>query len=398
MASDDPKAVEAERELEDSERGVGAEDETDLPELDPSKDFNAVVVSTDWTTETLLGQIERGNVELDPEFQRRDAWTRFRKSRYIESLITGIPVPQIVLAEQKDRRGSFLVLDGKQRLLTLRQFAGNVEEPLPLAGLELREDLNGCTYEDLPLEDRVALDNQAVRTVVVKNWQTDDFLFLVFLRLNTGSVPLSPQELRQALHPGPFVAFANKFSAESEQFRMMFRRNTPDFRMRDVEVLVRFYAFQRFLPEYTGALKPLLDLTCERLNASWHVEQEGITADADACERAISATFEAFGDNAFRRWNEDHYERPFNRAIFDVMTYYAADEGVARRMAEEGGAVEDAFKSVCEDFRFTESISTTTKSTEAILYRLTGWGKALRAAIDVDLPVPQLVDGRIAYA
>jgi hypothetical protein len=82
----------------------------------------AVLHGTDWTTETIVNQLKRGNIILNPSFQRRDAWTRQQKSRFIESLILGLPIPQIVLAESKSNRGRFIVLDGKQRLLSILQY------------------------------------------------------------------------------------------------------------------------------------------------------------------------------------------------------------------------------------------------------------------------------------
>src|SRR5262245_20453367 len=86
------------------------------------KDSN--VFNLDWTTATVLAQFEGGAIDLQPQYQRRDAWTVGRKSKLIESLTLGLPVPPIVLAERPDVRGSFLVLDGKQRLTALAQFAG----------------------------------------------------------------------------------------------------------------------------------------------------------------------------------------------------------------------------------------------------------------------------------
>src|SRR5688500_16703592 len=86
------------------------------------RQYSAVINQADWTVETILQQIDKGNIELNPDFQRREAWRTPHKSRYIESLILNVPVPQIVLAERKDKRGKFIVIDGKQRLLTLRQF------------------------------------------------------------------------------------------------------------------------------------------------------------------------------------------------------------------------------------------------------------------------------------
>jgi len=121
------KASLAKAELEEqlhSDVADATESEDDLQAVDPSLLGQAVVFGTDWTAATLIDQLGRGNIKLDPIFQRRDAWNAARKSRFTESIILGLPIPQLVLAEAKDDRGSFLVIDGKQRLLSLQQFAG----------------------------------------------------------------------------------------------------------------------------------------------------------------------------------------------------------------------------------------------------------------------------------
>src|SRR5476651_6598 len=92
----------------------GQENESDL-HANRLTFSQAVVWGTDWTTETILSQLKRGNIELNPAFQRRDAWGRAGKSKFIESLILGLPIPQIILAESKEKRGTFIVIDGKQR-------------------------------------------------------------------------------------------------------------------------------------------------------------------------------------------------------------------------------------------------------------------------------------------
>jgi hypothetical protein len=102
-------------------------DETE-DDLKPTNFNQAVTWATDWTTETIVLQLQRGVIDLNPNFQRRDAWRQTRKSRFIESLILGLPIPEIVLAERKEKRGTYIVIDGKQRLLTLKQFCGVGEQ------------------------------------------------------------------------------------------------------------------------------------------------------------------------------------------------------------------------------------------------------------------------------
>jgi Protein of unknown function DUF262 len=245
----------ANEELEDDPFGqddASAESEEDLTGIDATSLSSAVVWGTDWTAATIVDQLRRRTIALDPAFQRRDAWTEDRKSRFIESLVLGLPIPQLVLAENNKAKGKFIVIDGKQRLLSLSKFTGvglaEDQQPLVLTGLKIRTDLNRFTYEklknDVRFEELVsAFENQAIRTVVIRGWKSEGVLYTIFHRLNTGSVPLSTQELRQALHPGPFLAFAAKFSEQSQSLRTLLGLSRPDFRMRDVELVVRFYAF-----------------------------------------------------------------------------------------------------------------------------------------------------------
>src|SRR5438552_1026738 len=98
---------------------ASSESEEDITGVSASSLSSTVVWGTDWTAATIVDQLRRQTIYLDPAFQRRDAWTDDRKSRFIESLILGLPIPQLVLAEKKRDKGKFIVIDGKQRLLSL---------------------------------------------------------------------------------------------------------------------------------------------------------------------------------------------------------------------------------------------------------------------------------------
>lgn len=159
------------------------EDETQESELEPKgkkeselEEISRIIVAgTDWTTATILDQLVRENIKLNPRFQRRDAWDITRKSRFIESIILGFPIPHLVLASNERERGKFVVLDGKQRLLTILQFYGRSETKnngFTLKGLEFRSELNGMKYKDIEsdlLSRSVldSLDNQTIRTTLI---------------------------------------------------------------------------------------------------------------------------------------------------------------------------------------------------------------------------------------
>lgn len=390
-----------------NEVGETTESEQDLSPLKQGEINQAVVNGTDWTVETILSQINKGNIHLNPKFQRRDAWGTDRKSKFIESLILGFPVPQLVLAEAKGKKGTYLVIDGKQRLLSIRQFAASNDDPkfsqLRLKGLTLRPELVGKGLDhlkgDANLDDDLrAFENAPIRTVVIKNWPSESFLYHVFLRLNTGSLPLSPQELRQALHPGPFVDFSDETASTSAALKEILKNKNPDFRMRDVELLVRFYAFHYFMPDYTGDLKGMLDLACRRLNARWSEEEAALRQISQEFEEAYKASKEIFGEKSvFRKWGQDGYETRFNRAIFDVIMHYFVEPEVRKAALENRKEVEERFKKLCVgDQAFLGSIEKTTKSLEATYIRFSKWAVALNEVLGTSIHVPTFENGRMA--
>lgn len=375
--------------------------EEDLDLLSDKAIRQAVVTGTDWTTETILSQINKGNILLNPGFQRRDAWTKKRKSEFIESLILGLPVPQLVLAERKDQRGKYIVLDGKQRLLSVRQFASehgdSIYEPLKLSGLKVRTDINGKSLADLRADLQFydylsAFENQPIRTVIIKNWPNESFLYHVFLRLNMGSVVLSPQELRQALHPGPFVSFVDESSRESPALRDILNNDKPDFRMRDAELLVRYYAFIYFISSYTGNLKLFLDETCRILNSQWSVKEAQIKSDLDEFENAHQTIKSIFGIDTYRKWTADGFERRFNRAVFDIMMFAFHNNNVRDALLNHSPKIVSVFKRLSEsDKEFLSSIEQTTKSMSATYTRLSRWAECLNKEFGVSINVPHFL-------
>lgn len=382
----------------------GGESEEDVSPETASEVSKSVLWSTDWTIETVFRQLEKGNIDVNPDFQRREAWNDTKKSRFIESILLGLPIPQIVLAEKRTKPGTYIVIDGKQRLLTIRRFCASSHDPdfktFNLQGLNIRRDLNGLSYEDFSEssqheQDFAFFENQTVRTTIIRNWPSENFLYTVFLRLNTESVPLSPQELRQALHPGPFLTFADRYTRESKIIPQLLRRSTPDFRMRDVELFVRYFAFYYYLEKYKGNLKLFLDEACKDLNETFADYEDEITETASKLEQAVTSTMEIFGeDHAFRKYDKNHYETRFNRAIFDIMVYYFS--GIPSDVIRKNSLkIKKSFESLCSDPDFVKSIESTTKSISATATRFRKWGDKLQELLKLDLAVPQLKDGKI---
>ena len=371
------------------------ESEEDIQNISTLSFSDLAVSATDWTVDTLISQIKKGNIQLDPSFQRRDAWNNKVKSRFIESLFLGLPIPQIILAEQKEKKGKFIVIDGKQRLLSLKQFASpdSDEKPLKLSGLDIFSKFNRMTYSDILsgmyYDDIDAFNNQTIRTVVIKNWKYVEILYLLFLRLNTGSVKLSPQELRQALYPGKFIDYINLTAVESASLKRMLNIKKADFRMRDVEILIRYFAFYFYAPQYAGSMQNFLDMTCNKLNKNF--DKIEITTAMNRFDDAVNLTFNVFSNKeAFRKYKKGKYEDKYNRAVIDIMLFYFSQPEQNDVILKYKEQICTRFKELCStDENFLSALESTTKSLSAVHYRFRKWGEDLSKITGIDFLIPE---------
>lgn len=396
----------------------GEENEEEL-NIDLSKFNQAVIWGTDWTTETMARQLEKGNIDLNPSFQRRDAWSEQEKSRLIESLMLGFPVPPIILAENRQKKNSYLVIDGKQRLLSIRRFYSNVSEKefkaknlkekdafkqLKLKGLDILKDFNGKTYSQMQVENTEYinnLDNQSIRTIVIKNWPDEAFLYTVFLRLNTGSKKLSPQELRQALKPGAFLNFLDDETANSTAIKDMLNNKGADPRMKDIELALRFFAFKCFPDKYKGNLKEFLDYTCENLNGNWEAKEYIIRDLFAELEKSIVFLKDLFApDAAFSRYTDGKCNGRFNRSIYEILTYYFSIKEVRIAVEKKQEEFVNKFVELNDDQEFVYAVSNTTKDINRVVIRFTKVSKILEdllkdAEDNVNIPKFELIEGKI---
>ena len=247
----------------DKERDAGYIDEYDITST--PNDFNVI---------TLYNYIDAGFVKI-PGFQRHYVWSLPMASRLIESLVLGLPVPQLFFYEESNNR--FLVIDGQQRLMTIYYFIsgrfprkdqvvalrqifedeGHIPEsvfaddtlfrdfrlwlPSQLPGRQNK--LHRRTYDDLE-DSKMSFDLRPVRTIVVRqNKPSNDntSVFEIFNRLNTGGMNLRPQEIRASLYHSDFYDALAELNLNL-QWRLLLAKPEPDRHMKDVEVLVRALA------------------------------------------------------------------------------------------------------------------------------------------------------------
>lgn len=303
-----------------------------------------------------------------------------------------MPVPQIVLAEDKNQRGKYLVVDGKQRLITLFAFfSEDTSDRFKLTGLKSSK-INGLDFTQLEQQHPDLYNNllnQSIRSIIIKNWTTENLLYTIFFRLNSGSLPLSPQELRKALKPGEFLKKVDYYCLESTAIKFLFGDEVPDPRMRDMDLLLRFFVMTRFIEEYRGNYKNAVDQVCDFYNKSWNKSEAEVTSYLEKFEHTIAKARMVFGDDeVFRRKSNSKVERRINRAIFDIIIYYLSqiDE-------KEVAAFSVKIKTLTEALtqsnpQFMKAISSNTNNLKETSTRFVIYGEGLQG-LSINVRIPQ---------
>lgn len=183
---------------------------------------------------------------LNPDYQRNKVWDSQRKSRLIESLIMNIPIPPIFLYEISPSK--YEVMDGLQRISTIIDFLNN---KFKLKGLEVWQELNGCSYEELIPEVRDAIGSRYLSGSVIlsdsKNTKEkqDELKRLIFERLNTGGITLTKQEIRNAVNTSKMNTMINDFADNNDTFNNLWHSGGDSKnRMGNREMILRFFAYK----------------------------------------------------------------------------------------------------------------------------------------------------------
>ena len=323
-------------------RESGAESAADgyIPEYD------ITAVPNDFNVAVIVSYIDSGSIQI-PGFQRNFVWDLARSSRLIESLLIGLPVPQVFLY-QRDK-GPLLLIDGQQRLMTLYYFVKG-RFPKRDARARIRDlfDESGSLPESILQDDdlfsdfrlwlkgpdgepnaqspfhtkkyatlgdnKLALDLRTVRNVVIKQVKpTEDHssMFEIFNRLNSGGLNLSAQELRMSLYDSEFLRQLLKMNRRPS-WRRLLQREEPDVRFKDVEILLRSFALLLWIDEYRPSMVKFLNrfaghckhaFGSERINQLEHLFDQFL----EACSNLPDQAFMVNGSSRF------------NMALFEVV-------------------------------------------------------------------------------
>jgi len=192
-----------------------------------------------------------------------------------------------------------------------------------LKDLKLKPALNNMSFEllsqDINKEFNRAFQNSDIRCTVVFNQTSDDILYEIFYRLNSGAVPLSMQELRQSLRKGEFSDFLMESTETIGPLHQVLGIDQPDKRLLDAEILLKFISNRLRLSEYNGNLKKFLDDSMVLLNKEWATHSDQVIELYRELNKGIELYSKIVGMNGVGNY---YKESRFNRNLFDVQTYF----------------------------------------------------------------------------
>jgi nucleoside phosphorylase len=326
------------------------------------------IESKNMTIDLLLKRIQHRELNLSPDFQRiAGIWKPAVQSRLIESLLIRIPLPAFYIDATNDEE--WAVIDGLQRLNTLKSFA--LDKNTKLEGLEFLQQFQGFSYDELPRDLQRRIEETQVTVYLIGQGTPPEVKFNIFKRINTGGLPLSPQEIRHALNQGNATKLIN-FLSKTTTF--VEATGVSSERMVDQELILRFLAFMITSPENyrSSDFDSFLNDTMVKIN---HMNEDEITALSNQFNYAIQCASKIFGSDAFRKPKPQRKIRnPVNKSLFESWCV-----NLAQTTPNEFKVLEDrkyiivrGFEILMENTEFSEAISQGTGSTKKVRKRFAG--------------------------
>lgn len=286
----------------------------------------------------LVNLYDDNEIDIRPEFQRLFRWNNSQKSKFIESILLGIPIPSIFVAQRDD--GVWEVVDGLQRLSTILQFMGklridpNNNKLLELEATKYIPNLEGMKWsnpdnpdKEIDTRTKLMFKREKIDIKIIKRESQSDAKLELFQRLNSNGSKLSDQEIRNVI-----LLMENSNAQhwlEELSKNPNFRETTPlsekqELESLNIELLVRYFSLRK-LKEYIDIhsknrdIDPYLDsMVSKMFNKNFDFNNEKVIF-----EKVFSALDNALGSNAFKKFNheKERYSGPFSMPIFELLTY-----------------------------------------------------------------------------
>ncbi|WP_349426572.1 DUF262 domain-containing protein [Microbacterium sp. LWS13-1.2] len=362
--------------IDDAEES-GESEQSEPLAIEPSE-RKLVTQPYDLGVRSIREDIRGGRISLNIAYQRKYVWDSGKASRLIESLLLNVPIPVCYFAEDDD--GVYEVIDGLQRLTTIRKFLDN---EFALTGASVLSELNGMKFDDLEPRDQRRLEGRTIRCIVITADSHPDIKFDVFERLNTGAASLTAQELRNSVYRGPFND-SLKDLAKKTYFTDLLGSFT-NRRMGHEELLLRYFALVEGISTYKPPLRQLLN---EKMRT--HRKSPLTPEDEEQFKTVCTTVSDVFGDRPFTTPGS---QNPVNKALFDavMVTVTFCD---LHELQLKKDAARDALADLSKDESFQISIGRATADRSRVLYRVTAFASRLqKLGIATQLPADLIDEG-----
>jgi hypothetical protein len=366
--------------------GVELEVEADEPDLisEPFDPESIAIETATTTVDLLLSRLREGMIDLAPDFQRRAGiWSDVQQSRLIESLLLRIPVSSFYMAQQEGDDWS--VVDGIQRLTAIARFVDPEivsMPPLTLRGLDYLGRFHGMGYRELSGRLRIRLRETQLVVHIIRHGTPEAVKFNVFSRINTGGLPLTRQEIRHAMIPGPARAFLAEL-AEAPAFGEATGWSVSNERMADREMVLRFMAFRLSPPaEYRQQdFDQFLAVSMHRIN---RLTDTARGDQARNFREAMKCAHRLFAEHAFRKSLGRARKSMINKALFEAVAVNLA--GLADPQRDALVASRDdvlrRFERLLQDWDFDRAISVATGDPKKVRTRFAAVSELFSGVVD----------------
>lgn len=381
-----------------------ATDEIDIAPIPSEEDegetllrpYEILTYPADFTLEILVDKWKKNEVR-SPALQRRFVWPQARASKLIESFLMGLPVPPVFLYQDREDSG-LLIVDGHQRLRSLVYFFSGWfgeeddtnKEPFKLIGLNDKSPFLGATFQHLENTDPNSINrlkNSVLRAYVMKQItpKDDTSIIEVFERLNTGGMVLQGQEVRNCIYEGQFNDLLKELN-KGKAWRTIVGTATEDKRMRDVELVLRFFALFYNINHYEKPMKGFLNKFMKIHRHAPMANKDDSDAkkkEIQAKRKAYKARMEEFTE-LFTKTSEVvvkylgakpfHISRGLNAAVYDsVFTAFARQlDKVSNGKASTTkiNQVNTKFKTLLTNRQYNKWVSAATADKDVVPKRL----------------------------
>ena len=307
--------------------------EEEVEDIDVSNGKSKIFTDQgDPEVDSLFNKWKRGKLVIQPDFQRQFVWDQTKSCKLIESALLDIPLPVVYISQEND--GKEYVIDGQQRLTS---FFSYIDGTFPdgssfkLKGLKIYKDLNRKKFSELDEEYQDAIRYCKLRTITFRKESDPNLKFEIFERLNTGSVSLNDQELRNCIYRGTYNSLLKEMSQDSD-FTGLMGITKPDKRMKDIELVLRFSAF--YHQTYLNYKPPMRSFLSKEMEKYQFINDDDSSELKAAFKNSISIIKSLLANHAFRRFYRGDAKNPngnweakkFNASLFDILMYSFAKE------------------------------------------------------------------------